>query len=86
MYLAWSILAAFLMATCGYFRTLESETPFACFYVLAFSYLLISSLALSFLKWHLGPKEFRMSWNKPITEVNEVKWVFSKLHFLFVTL
>ena len=61
MYLLWSFIAALTMSVTSYLRTLVSGTPFTSFFVLAFSYLLIASVALVAIKC-VKKKDFRMAW------------------------
>ena len=68
IYLLWSLLAALMMAVTSYVRTIVSKTPYASFFVLAFSYLVVSTIALAFIRWRQGAA-FRMSWQQPVKQV-----------------
>ena len=46
-----------MMAVTSYFRTVVSDTPYISFFVLSFSYLVISSAVLTVLKCR-NKKEF----------------------------
>ena len=91
----WALLAAVSMGVTNYIRTVESGTPLPSFFVLGFSYLLISSIALGTLRWHNG-SSFKPIFYKPVTEEKDAReielmsidsqsrprlWTFSKAQF-----
>ena len=58
------------MAVTSFIRTIESDTPYDSFFVVAFGYFIISSLTLGVIKYR-KKEEFRMSWHlvKPVGRV-----------------
>ena len=78
-----------MMAITSYLRTVASDTPKVSFFVLSFSYLLISSVTLTAVKCY-KKDEFRMSWCRKVTvmvapesgyedtTVTTTEWKFSK--------
>ena len=56
-----------MMAVTSYFRTVVSDTPYISFFVLSFSYLVISSAVLTVLKCR-NKKEFQFSWYQKIPQ------------------
>ena len=60
IYILWSLIAALMMAVTSFLRTIASDTPYESFFVLSFSYLLITGIVLASVKCKLGSK-FRLA-------------------------
>ena len=67
IYILWSLIAALMMATTSFLKTIASETPYTSFFVLCFSCLVITVVVLSVIKCKIY-KKFKLAFNVKSTD------------------